>query len=385
MSETYWFMLERDFNNNNKLITLESAKNRTERSPKSKLNQIKTKLNSAKSNEAKKLNDLVNKREYRQFQKEIWINTKKWLDWKLWGISLKYLENYLSKIDQTETSKKDFNQELEDLWYSIRNPKQDVTDTRQSDWNTAKDWTNIPTHIDWNDSKDLVDNIPTRNNEVTLASLRNGSQSAKEWIFHEWPKLWALWSKLQFDWTSKINFVKPHLDELNQLSTQILSKINNTVKYICISDKTITNWSTNEDLLWVTPRWYTNGMDYSYVWGCYRDWVVYAWRGMSLDWSYYDYKTTYGREKACDSQILHEIWHAFDDKYHLSTSTEFQNFHKSFYEKIWTYFQQGWPWWAAWCSEFFAEASAEFYKWWKESFTKYYSQDFYDYMEKILC
>jgi hypothetical protein len=54
-----------------KLNTNEVQRNWTEHSPKSKLNQIKTRLNSSKSSEAKNLMDLINKREYRDFQKKI--------------------------------------------------------------------------------------------------------------------------------------------------------------------------------------------------------------------------------------------------------------------------------------------------------------------------
>ena len=53
------------------LTTSEAAKRRTETSPKSKLNEVNSRLNSAKSNEAKQLKDLINKREYKDFQKKI--------------------------------------------------------------------------------------------------------------------------------------------------------------------------------------------------------------------------------------------------------------------------------------------------------------------------
>ena len=53
------------------LATSEVAKRWTESSPKSKLNEINSRLNSTKSNEAKELKNLINKREYREFQKKI--------------------------------------------------------------------------------------------------------------------------------------------------------------------------------------------------------------------------------------------------------------------------------------------------------------------------
>jgi uncharacterized membrane protein YheB (UPF0754 family) len=53
------------------LTTSEVAKNWTEHSKNSKLNEVNSKLSSAKSNEAKELKDLISKREYKNFQKKI--------------------------------------------------------------------------------------------------------------------------------------------------------------------------------------------------------------------------------------------------------------------------------------------------------------------------
>ena len=355
----------------------------TETSPKSRLNDIKNKLNSTKWDKANNLKNLIQKREYVKFQKEIWLTRQKDLDWKLWGISFDMLEVYLKKLDQIKENEESTRHELSSLEEPISQTQENIRDNNtQIDWNNVTDLTDNTT---WNTITDWTDRLSTQDDGVTLASLGNGRQSAEQWIFNEWPNLWILWKKLHFDLTSKFNFVKPHLDDLNQLPTHALSKIKNTVKGICISDKTITSRNTNRSLLWVAPRWYTNGKDWSYVWGCYRAWFVYAWRSMTLNWSYYNYNQECNNNiESTDSMVLHEIWHAFDEKYEISTRPSFKAFHKRFYNKIWSYFQQWWPWWTAWCSEFFAEASAEFHKRWEEWFTKYYSQDFYDYMKDIL-
>lgn len=364
--------------------TPQTARIWTETSSKSRLKDINNKLNSLEWDKVNNLKDLIQKREYVKFQKEIWLTRQKDLDWKLWWISFDMLELYLKKLDWIKENEQSVSDNLSSLGSSISQPQETIrNDNTQIDWNSATDLTD---NTSWNTVPNWADRLLAQDGGVTLASLGNGRQSAEQWIFNEWPNLWILWKKLHFDLTSKYNFVKPHLDDLNLLSTQALSKIKSTVKGICISDKTITSRDRNRSLLWVTPRWYTNGKDWSYVWGCYRGWFVYAWRSMTLNWSYYDYNQECGNSKErTDSMVLHEIWHAFDEKYEISTKPSFKAFHKRFYNKIWSYFQQWWPWWTAWCSEFFAEASAEFHKWWEEWFTKYYSKDFYDYMKDILC
>lgn len=358
----------------------------TETSPKSRLNDINNRLNSLSWEKVDNLKDLIKKREYVKFQKEIWLKEKKYLDWKLWGISFDMLENYLKKLDRVRENESSTSHNLSSFRDHIIQPQEttqnnsDQTNTN----NTANLTNNAQTNL--NNVMNGINRFSTQDGGVTLASLGNGRQSAEQWIFNEWPNLWILWKKLHFDLTSKFNFVKPHLDDLNQLSAPALSKIKNTVKGICISDKTITSRNTNRSLLWVTPRWYSNGKDWSYVWGCYRGWFVYAWRSRALNGTYYDYNQECSNNKeSTDSMVLHEIWHAFDEKYGVSSRPSFKAFHKRFFNKIWSYFQQWWPWWTAWCSEFFAEASAEFHKWWEEWFTKYYSKDFYDYMKDILC
>lgn len=356
----------------------------TETSPKSRLKDINNKLNSLEWDKVNNLKSLIQRREYVKFQKEIWLTHQKDLDWKLWGISFDMLELYLKKLDQIKENEESTRQDLSSLEASITQPQETIQDNTQLDENNAAD---LADNTPWNTVTNWTDRLPSQDGGVTLASLGNGRQSAEQSIFNEWPNLWILWKKLQFDWTSKFDFVKPHLDDLNQLSTQSLLKLKKTVKGICISDKTVTSRKQNESLLKIDPRWYgENSGGWKYVWGCFRGGVVFAWRNMRRDWSYYNYDEIYNNNKeGTDSLILHEIWHAFDEKYEVSTRPSFQNFHKRFYNKIWSYFQQWWPWWTAWCSEFFAEASAEFHKWWEEWFTKYYSKDFYDYMKQILC
>lgn len=67
----------------------------TEKSPNSKLFEIKNKLDANKSNEnVQKLQELIKGQEYRKFQKEIWIKPN---DWKLWKLTLETLIAYIEK------------------------------------------------------------------------------------------------------------------------------------------------------------------------------------------------------------------------------------------------------------------------------------------------
>ena len=106
-----------------KLNTNETQRNWTEHSPKSKLNQIKSRLNSSKSSEAKKLMDLINKREYRDFQKRIWLTRAIDLDWKLWPITFETLNNYLKKFEKTQETIHNTNNELNQLQDYVHRPE----------------------------------------------------------------------------------------------------------------------------------------------------------------------------------------------------------------------------------------------------------------------
>lgn len=367
-------MIERMWDYHEKIDTVstsQEAKTWTERSRDSKLNEILRKLDkevreqseNTKLKILQKLQNLLIRWEYSQFQKEIWVTN---CNWKLWIETLNSFDSYLDSRRQ---------------WYTpiISDSRKKVEEDK--DKKEAEDLLNSIEHGETPSSSSQV----RQNSWVSMETLRTDTIS-KDLILKEWPSLNILWKKLEFDLTSKLSFIKPHLDDLNQLPTQSLLKLKKTVKSICISDKTVTSWKSNQSLLWVSPRGYTNGWNWRYVWGCFRGWTVYAWRYMRPDWRYYNYEEVCGDNKeGTNSLILHEIWHAFDEKYEVSTRPSFKNFHKRFYNKIWSYFQQWGPWWSAGCSEFFAESSAEFHKWWKEKFTKYYSQDFYDYMKGILC
>ena len=117
MPERVWYRLE----SANHLTTSEAARRWTETSPKSKLNEVNSKLSSAKSNEAKELKDLINKREYKDFQKKIWIKSFYDLDWKIWPRTLATFSNYLNKIEWTNETIHHTDEELHNLRDDIHN------------------------------------------------------------------------------------------------------------------------------------------------------------------------------------------------------------------------------------------------------------------------
>ena len=125
MAERMWDYYE---GTSNTSVSLE-VKNWNERSKDSKLNAIlhklndeeKKKPNSDKSKKIQKLQNLLIKWEYIQFQKEIWMTN---CNWKLWEESFEMLKNFLEKLNQIETSQQSTSQELSNLWISIKKPEQ---------------------------------------------------------------------------------------------------------------------------------------------------------------------------------------------------------------------------------------------------------------------
>lgn len=82
------------------MITSEYSKNWTEKSPNSKLNSINSTLNDSKLskiNEIKNLKTQITNRNYREFQKLVWVPYNR-CDWKIWPESLSYFNNYIDKL-----------------------------------------------------------------------------------------------------------------------------------------------------------------------------------------------------------------------------------------------------------------------------------------------
>ena len=93
-------MVERLTSNQDNLLTSEYAKRWTEKSQYSRLKDINTILNDdwiKKIKEIKTLRTKIANREYRDFQKTLWIPLNK-CDWKLWWQTFEHVRNYVNKL-----------------------------------------------------------------------------------------------------------------------------------------------------------------------------------------------------------------------------------------------------------------------------------------------
>ena len=224
----------------------------------------------------------------------------------------------------------------------------------------------------------LKNNInSTYKNNETINNSRSKEGFEKQ-VFSKYPRLLYLKNQLFFDQYSNIKNIEPMLHDLSTLPNKTLEKIKKYNNKICISDRSVTIRLSNKDLKW-SPRGWPPWSSRADCWWVYRSdqKILYVWRDR-VNWNYY-YQ---------DLTMLHEMWHMFDycanQLTRPSQTKEFKKFHKQFYNKLRSYFQQGWPWWKVWCEEFFAEACYEFFRRWENKFVKYYNQDLYNYMKQYL-
>ena len=147
-------MVEKLTLNQDHLVTMEYAKRWTEKSQYSRLKDINTVLNDEwikRIKEIEVLRTKINDREYRDFQKTLWIPLNK-CDWKLWWQTFDYFKTYVDKIIQQEKTTKWARYYLwrlkesatwlwDDLtWNNINNwwPQQNQTDTVRIQRNEAE-------------------------------------------------------------------------------------------------------------------------------------------------------------------------------------------------------------------------------------------------------
>ena len=113
--------IDRRYETNN-LMTSEYQKEWTEKSPKSKLNNIKRIFNNRKLDkipEAKAMKDKLLNREYREVQRLAWMRIKE-CDWKLGPNSLAHIGNYINKLKSSNRLTSSTNSEIwnlmQDIW-----------------------------------------------------------------------------------------------------------------------------------------------------------------------------------------------------------------------------------------------------------------------------
>lgn len=198
MGENLWFHFERIDPDQ----TSQESRIWTERSPKSRLQNINNELNSYSWDKANKLKTLIQNREYVKFQKEIWFTSKTDLDWKLWGNTFNQLKIYLSKIDQ-ETNEIEINQEetkdeLSNLWLSVITPEQI---TQRKTTSTTKN--TIETNSSVEESQNEIDNLKiNRAARRYLSKYESLSPSMYNLLF-SWKEeiwQWQLWNCYMISW-----------------------------------------------------------------------------------------------------------------------------------------------------------------------------------------
>ena len=198
-------MVESLRRNTDSLVTSEYAKNWTESSPKSKLWNISVKLSNPKIqrlNEIKELKNKIKNREYRSFQKMVWVPYGR-CDWKLWWESLNYFNNYLNKLKQQNNMVSQTSGSLISLQHDL--------------------W-----HIE-----NLTDTINIQNHEAQyLSSHETMSQSEYNALFSGKERLqqWQLGDCYLVSWINELARAQ-HFDTLMRTSIQRMKRNNGELWY----------------------------------------------------------------------------------------------------------------------------------------------------------
>ena len=189
------------------LTTSEAAKRRTENSPKSKLNEVNSRLSSARSNEAKQLKELINKREYKDFQKKIWITWYYDLDWKIWPRTLATFNAYIEKVEWTGETIHETDEQLQNLKGNV----QDHTNHNQNNTNqnnnrneheqVFQDYVHRPEYQQLTDSARIHKNAREylSQHESIDEHIYNGLFSGKESI-----RQWDIWNCYLISWIMEL-------------------------------------------------------------------------------------------------------------------------------------------------------------------------------------
>ena len=220
-----------------------------------------------------------------------------------------------------------------------------------------------------------------RYGERVLATERQRSQTIVNEICKKYENLLNISENIVITEDCDLTIIEESLEYLNKLPKSTLQKIKDNWIMLFFTDKAPTELGFNLDHRWEDGGWWREWYTVDNI-GAFCQWkIVSIWRSRDLEWKYIS-NTTEDWENPI---IFHELWHAFDFcAWEISRTPEFIEFHKKFYNKITSYEQWWWPWEEAWCSEFFAESTAEFFKYWEERFKRYYSEEYYEYMKNIL-
>ncbi len=185
--------------------TSEYTKIWTEKSTDSKLWSIKSIMNNTKLSYIKEvmvLKDKIKNREYREFQRIIWISYNR-CDWKLWNESLTYFKNYINKVCQLHNI---------------------VLNTQDSLWSLKVNIWQI---------ENVVDTTRIQRNEANyLATHETMSQSEYNRLFSGKERLqqWQLGDCYLVSWINELARAQ-HFDTLMRTSIQRMKRNNGELWY----------------------------------------------------------------------------------------------------------------------------------------------------------
>jgi len=198
----------------------------TENSQNSKLNQIKWLVKWNNNDQIKHLADLLKNKEYKQFQKEIWITWETNLDGKLWLNTLNKAKEYINDIQKDvaiETVTTDTKQQIDGI-------KQDLSAQIQQPgevWNDNEIYDNWGILYTWNFENQQKEEI-----------------GSGEWIMEKWKRELQRWITLQWKDLIIKDIVIPEFDrETKTVTREYVSKklTNISIRYIwkniCINNE----------------------------------------------------------------------------------------------------------------------------------------------------
>jgi hypothetical protein len=145
------------------------------------------------------LKDLINKREYKDFQKKIWIKSFYDLDWKIWPRTLATFNTYLERVEWTNQTLQHTNQELHNLQSNV---KVDNSNNNNNSEDVFQDYVHRPEYHQLTDSAKIH-----KNAREYLSKHETLSESAYNHLFawKEQLQQWQIWNCYLVSWLIELS------------------------------------------------------------------------------------------------------------------------------------------------------------------------------------
>lgn len=231
MGENLWFHFEKVDAD----LTSQESRIWTETSENSKLEDIKRRLSSTTWTKIESLKTLIQKREYKKFQREIGLTSPKDVDGKLWKKSLEYFNNYLKKIKRENSSSYHFSSQLRDLTLGISTPSAPI-------------------------NPDSIDSTNNRFNNITETYDGSKLNSASKQYLSKYETLPPSIYNLIFSWKDQIK----QWQLWNCYLISGLIELSNTQYFDTLMRTSVTRVRFNDGAPWFTvkiPLWEPDGRD----------------------------------------------------------------------------------------------------------------------------